>query len=218
MSYLINPYMYSPIITDGLVLNLDAGNPNSYPGSGIIWTDISGNGNNGTLINGVSYNSGNNGYLFFDGVDDYVSFSYVQPAYNSTTSFSWNVWVYPIRNSNADILMGNRGGSELIFTKLTTNNFEYYPTNWGGAAPLNVWQNICVVKDQTNLYYYRNGTLIQSATSADTKASTPFYVGGDPAALEYFNSSLAQVSVYNKALALTEIQQNFNALRSRFGI
>jgi hypothetical protein len=49
---------YNPrIVTDGLVLALDAGNPKSYPGSGTTWTDLSGNGNNGTLVNGVGYNS-----------------------------------------------------------------------------------------------------------------------------------------------------------------
>jgi hypothetical protein len=55
------------IITDGLVLALDAGNPKSYPGSGTAWTDLSGNGNTGTLVNGTGYNSGNGGSLVFDG-------------------------------------------------------------------------------------------------------------------------------------------------------
>jgi len=65
---------HSPrIITDGLVLCLDAGNPKSYPGSGTTWTDLSGNGNNGTLTNGPTYNSGNLGSLVFDGVNDYVN-------------------------------------------------------------------------------------------------------------------------------------------------
>jgi hypothetical protein len=58
------------IVTNGLVLLLDAGNPASYPGSGTTWFDLSGNGNNGTLVNGVGYNSDNGGSLVFDGVDD----------------------------------------------------------------------------------------------------------------------------------------------------
>jgi len=62
---------HSPkIVTDGLVLCLDAGNPKSYPGSGTTWTDLSGNSNNGTLVNGVGYNGSNLGSLSFDGVDD----------------------------------------------------------------------------------------------------------------------------------------------------
>jgi len=210
---------HSPrIITDGLVLCLDAANTKSYPGSGTTWTDLSGLGNNGTLVNGVGYNSGNGGSLSFDGSNDYVNFSsYSQPAYLTTTSFTWNIWVYPTRNNNADVLMGNRGG-DLNFTKLTTNNFEYYPILLGGAMPLNIWQNICVVKNQTTLSYYRNSLLVSSTTSSTTKPTKPFYIGGDPTASEYFNSNIAQASIYNRALTAQEIQQNFNALRGRFGI
>ena len=211
---------YNPSsVTSGLVLCLDAGNRKSYPSpfTGTTWTDLSGNGNTGTLINGVGHNSGNGGSLVFDGSNDYVNFStYNQPAYAITTSFSWNVWVFPTRNSNNDVIMGNRGGGELVFTKLTTNSFEYHPTNLGVAMPLDVWQNVCVIKDQTNLYYYRNASLIASATSLTTKVSTSFYIGGDPVASEFFNSRVAQVSIYNRALTAAEIQQNYNSLKSRY--
>ena len=65
---------YNPrIVTDGLVLLLDAGNTKSYPGTGTTWTDISRNGNNGTLTNGPTFDSANGGSLVFDGVDDYVN-------------------------------------------------------------------------------------------------------------------------------------------------
>lgn len=61
------------IVTDGLVLYLDAANTKSYPGSGTTWNDLSGNGNNGTLINGYIFNSIGNGNLVFDGSNDYVN-------------------------------------------------------------------------------------------------------------------------------------------------
>ena len=65
---------HSPnIVTDVLVLCLDAANRRSYPGSGNSWLDLSGNGNNGTLTNGPTYSSANGGSLVFDGVDDYVN-------------------------------------------------------------------------------------------------------------------------------------------------
>ena len=60
------------IVTDGLVLALDAANAKSYPGSGTTWSDLSGNRNTGTLTNGPTFNSGNGGGIVFDGVDDYV--------------------------------------------------------------------------------------------------------------------------------------------------
>ena len=62
-----------PIITSGLVLFLDAGNTSSYPGSGTTWTDLSGNGNNGTLTNGPTYTSSNGGAIVFDGINDFVN-------------------------------------------------------------------------------------------------------------------------------------------------
>jgi hypothetical protein len=77
---------HSPsIITQNLVLCLDAANPKSYPGSGTTWTDLSGNGNTGTLVNGVGYNSGNLGSLSFDGVNDYVNYIILNSSASATT-------------------------------------------------------------------------------------------------------------------------------------
>lgn len=204
------------IVTSGLVLNLDAGNSASYPGSGTTWSDLSGNGNNGTLVNSPTFNSGNSGYLSFDGVNDHVTFSYVQPAYGTSTSFTWNVWIYPTVN-NTNVVMGNRG-TDLVFTKLTPSRFEYYPTYVGDAMPLNTWQNVCVVKDGTNFTYYRNSASVATATDSGTKVSKPFYVGGDPTAGEYATARISVVNVYNRALSAAEITQNFNAFRVRYGI
>lgn len=67
---------HSPkIVTNGLVLYLDAANQKSYPGSGTTWTDLSGNGNTGTLTNGPTFSANNNGGIVFDGANDYVSIS-----------------------------------------------------------------------------------------------------------------------------------------------
>jgi len=62
------------IVTDSLVLCLDAANPRSYPGSGTTWYDLSGNGHNGTLVNGVGFNSGERGSMIFDGTNDYIDY------------------------------------------------------------------------------------------------------------------------------------------------
>ena len=67
---------YNNVVQDGLVLNLDAGVPASYSGSGTTWYDLSFNGNNGTLENGVGFDGGNGGSLVFDGVDDYIALPY----------------------------------------------------------------------------------------------------------------------------------------------
>tara|TARA_X000001382_G_scaffold100004_1_gene74533 strand:- start:818 stop:1456 length:639 start_codon:yes stop_codon:yes gene_type:complete len=201
---------------DGLVLALDAGNTKSYPGSGSTWTDLSGNGNDGT-INGATHTSGTGGYFDFDGSNDYVSFSsYSQPAYSSSSTFTWSVWLYPVSNSNNPII-GNRG-TDLNFTKLTSNNFEYYSDNFGGAMTLNEWQNICITKNGTSFTYYKNGSSIATQTSSITKPSKPFFIGGDNTAAEYSNHRISMAMVYTAALTASEVAQNFNALRGRYGI
>ena len=81
---------HSPQISlNGLVLCLDAANPKSYPGSGTTWTDLSGNGNNGTLVNGVGYSSDNLGSLVFDGANDYVNAGNLGSFYSQGTISYW---------------------------------------------------------------------------------------------------------------------------------
>ena len=208
------------IVTDGLVLYLDAANTNSYPDSGTSWTDISGKGNDGTLTNGPTFSSDNLGYLLFDGSNDYTLFSsYSQPAYSTSTSFTWFIWVYAFENSN-DVVMGNRG-TDMDFTKLTTNKFEYQSPHLGPAMTLNEWQNICITKNGTSFTYYKNGISVATQTSSTTKPSKDFFLGGDPrpgSTAECSNCRIAIAAVYNKAVTAAEVQQNFNAFRGRFGI
>ena len=205
------------IIEDNLVLCLDAANTKSYTGTGTAWNDLSGNGNNGTLTNGPTFNSDKGGCFIFDGSNDHVSFSsYSQPAYSSSSSFTWSIWLYPLDNSN-DVIMGSRS-NDLDFTKLTTNNFEYYSANFGGAMTLNEWQNICITKNGTSFTYYKNGSSIATQTSSITKPSKPFFIAGDTtsAAAEYSNSRISVVAVYNTALTAAEVNQNFDVLKDRF--
>jgi hypothetical protein len=120
-----------PIVTDGLNLWLEAENPNSYTGTGTAWNDLSGNGNNGTLVNGPAYFSaskGNGSYFSFgSGATQRTSFSYQTPVQSAATAFTWNIWAYPVANSDAYGLMGYRGTTPLQFYKLTTQKFEMYP-------------------------------------------------------------------------------------------
>lgn len=204
------------VVDNNLVLYLDAANTQSYTGSGSTWTDLSGEGNNGT-ISGATHTSGAGGYFDFDGINDYVSFSsYSQPAYSSSSTFTWSVWLYPVSNSD-DPIIGNRG-TDLDFTKLTSNNFEYYDDTLGGTMTLNEWQNICITKNGTSFTYYKNGSSIATLTSSITKPSKPFFIGGDNTATEYSDHRISMAMVYTAALTASEVKQNFNALRGRYGI
>jgi hypothetical protein len=204
------------IVRNGLVLHLDAANAKSYPGTGTTWTDLSGNGNHFTLVNGVGYSADNNGTMIFDGGNDYASTAYQQPAQDATTSFTWTAWVYPLV-IDLTPLIGNRNNI-LVFTKITATRFEYYPTNIGGPMTPNAWQSVTIVKNNTNFSYYINGILNATGVSSGVKSAIPFFVGADPFASEYSRSRISTVQVYHRALTLTEIAQNFNATRSRYGI
>lgn len=97
-------YARGPIITDGLVLHLDAGNPASYPGAGTTWFDLSGNGKNGTLVNGPTYSSSNGGSFVFDGSNDYAEIAAPSP-FSGTKPFTFEIWF------NLTSVTGNFGPS-----------------------------------------------------------------------------------------------------------
>jgi hypothetical protein len=101
---------YGNIVKDGLVLDLDAAKRDSYPGTGMAWNDISGFRNNGTLVNGPTFNSGNGGSVVFDGVDDYINnigslntFSFIQ----NTGIFSINFWFKITTLNTRNVILGN---------------------------------------------------------------------------------------------------------------
>ena len=217
----------APIVDTSLQLWLDAGQPASYPGTGTTWTDLTGNGNNGTLVNSPTYSTGNGGYFSFGSAGSQrTSFVYQTPVQSAATAFTWNIWTYPVANSDAYVLMGYRGTTPLQFYKLTTQKFEMYPAEIFQLFTLNVWQNICVIYDGTqagtnNMKMYVNGTQVGSRdgdTPDLSPSAMPFYVGGDPIASEFATARIAQVMVYNRALTTDEISTNFNALRGRYGI
>ena len=237
------PTHYGPkVVTDGLVLALDAADRNSYPGSGTAWTDLSGRGNNGTLVNGVGYNSANFGSLSFDGVNDFVnitdnaSVSSVGNGNFSLTAFvrvnssagTKNIWRRDnFQNQGAE----NRRIISLGVSSSGFPSFGVYDENSNGAT---YSQNICdnnwhylvgVYESSTKTQYlYENGVLRTQAVYINTQSfntlNQPWCVGNVNTTYngEWYTGNIAQVSIYNRALTASEIQQNFNATRSRFGI
>jgi hypothetical protein len=226
----VDPYVppAPTLITSGLQLWLDAGNVASYSGSGTTWTDLSGNGRTGTIVNSPAYTSaGAASYFSFgSGASQRTSFTYQTPVQSAATAFTWNIWTYPVTNSDSYVLMGYRGTSLLRFYKLTTQKFEMYPAEIFQLFTLNVWQNICAVYDGTqagtaNMKLYVNGTQVgtRDGDSPDLRVDAmPFFVGGDPDASEFATARINQVAVYNRALSAGEVSTNFNTFKSRFGL
>lgn len=234
---------YNPrIVTDGLVLFLDAGNVKSYPGSGSTWFDLTGNSNDGTLVNGPTYNSTDGGSIVFDGVNDYASCK--NSSLNISDNLSVSLWIkFPTGYGNAtwnSIFAKRRPGNQvnygMNFNPTATNLFQFYYNNSGGSVsvPLtsnfseNVWTHICGTFSKnastTDNVLYKNGISINSTNTSGNVA--PMGTTGDSlhigayviAGVEYCPMSLSFFQVYNRALSAAEIQQNFNATRGRFGI
>jgi hypothetical protein len=227
-------FNYSPkIVTDGLVLCLDAANTKSYPGSGTVWTDLSKSRNNGTLTNFGSqtiWNSNNGGSIVFDGSNDYVSFNNIIPIGDSSKSvFIWfkSVTVISTRQwlfYSGTETNGGRFALEIESSKFTFNYFNaaIQPT----TLTTNTWYYAGVTYNSTTkqLLIYVNGVLQSTTTfpvatiSINTGNGATNYIGNIFNASIPLNGSVAITQIYNKVLSQSEINQNYNALKSRFGL
>ena len=223
----ITAYLQSlGIVTDGMVLNLDAGTPLSYPGSGTTWTDLSGLGNTGTLTNGPTYSSANGGSIVFDGVDDYVDcgLSTFQP-----TAITLCAWVRKTSGGDGGIIVkGNVneptewgltfGYGNLVVGRATTF-YDQLTYPWTGSL-LTGFHYVCyTMTNNTSARLYVDGVSVASTnTIGSIGLNTKNVLLGKWNNYGPLNGNISQVSIYNRALTSAEISQNFNALRGRFGI
>ena len=224
-------FVYSPkIITNGLVLALDAADRNSYPGSGTTWTDLSGNGNNGTLTNGPTFNSGNGGSIVFDGVNDYVQGPTSTNLF-SNRSFTVEQWIYPdfpaadYQHSFSAWYSGTNQRAYVLRIYNTGILRVWYFSNDLDVAGISIgsWNHITATYntsgDLTSAYI--NGILINSsnvgpytAPSANVRIGIWHYPGVE----KPFKGRIPITKLYNRALSATEVLQNYNAQKSRFGL
>lgn len=224
---------HSPsIVTNGLVLCLDAANPKSYPGSGTTWRDLSGNGNNGTLSNGVGFSSELGGCLTFDGVDDYVSLTAVPQIAQSIYSSTVEIIAYRNRTNAFEVMFG--GGSQVtngamyVGFRSSSSNFmyAYYGFDQDGATPLTntAWNHYFATYDNVaqSRYRYFNSTLLSpsQASGVTNTSANKFAIGAfqDNFLTYHFQGKIATIKIYNRSLSATEVQQNFNAFRGRCGL
>ena len=218
---------HSPrIVTDGLVLALDAGNTKSYPGSGTTWTDLTGNGNDGTLQNGVGFDSGNGGSLTFDGVDDYVNLSSSSSLTFGSGNFSIDLSL-KISTIKSNQYFFDFGANRFAFQYY--NNFGTYVLRYltQGISikdtPYTLVQNqiynFCIVRNSGNGYLFLNGNQINSWVDNETYTSNTLNIGRYGLSnVANLNGNVYTFKGYNRALTASEVSQNFNALRGRYGI
>jgi hypothetical protein len=229
------------VVTNGLVLALDAADRNSYPGSGTTWTDLSGNSKAGTLTNGPTYNSSNGGSIVFDRVNDYVilSNSYSSPSLPTGSSPRTIITCF---KTGATI----SSGYEHILHYGTTNTdqsygitlYNYYISNhtWAGTSYFTNFQVsantiyfVAVTYNDSSTprnTFFVNGTFgttgFSQGKSADYSINTgtafELNLGTRINPAEYFGGSIYFAQIYNRVLTAAEISQNYNALRGRFNI
>lgn len=208
----------------GLVLSFDAGDPTSYPGSGTIWTDLSGNGNNGTLINGVGYSNIGEGSLVFDGINDKVQTNY-GPQFSDYTVCVW--FKDDGVNSYGRLVdKAYTGGFWMGRNSVTANS-------WGGGIKetsglygifLNLtdgnWNYLVSERQGTTHALYGNGVAntISNTVSSTALDNTTIAIGGwSVSGTQWFKGNIAVVKIYNRALSTAEIQRFYDTTKSRFG-
>jgi hypothetical protein len=219
---------YSPlVVTDGLVMYLDAGNTKSYPGAGTAWTDISRTNNNGILTNGPTFNSVNGGSIVFDGVDDYVNIPNVYDfsisnavtveIWAKSTPTLWNDYGFLVSKRDQFIIHPNSGTKDVNFYVNTANGWESTGVT---LTSITVFTCYTLTYSTGVISAYINASLRNSASvgatlTSDTGATT---IGKDDFISRYFYGSVALTRLYNRALSQAEITQNYNATKTRFGL
>ena len=233
-------YGTPPIVTNGLVLALDAGNTLSYVSGSTTWNDLSGNGFSGTLVNGSTFSTDGGGSIVFDGSNDYVGRN---TAINTGQNFSVFAWVKPGAINIRNGIIGNsypygfrtgwffstatnyRGvlntffisiGSDNAYRTANNNSIILNTWNYMGGTVTNGGQDIKLYVNGIETSYFEGGIL----TSNTIAYTTPeFYVGrrvnNTP---EPFIGSIATTQIYDRILTSQEILQNYNATKTRFGL
>lgn len=218
------------IVTDGLVLYLDAGNPESYPGTGNTWFDLSTSNVNATLFNGPIFDSQNFGSLDFDGSNDYASLN--ASSFNFSSEQTIMIGLKPEEaDSNRRNPYNQAYGGYGTITHETNGTFNYYHgTSGTNSSPyqgtnssFTVNQNeisiISVSRSPSIVKWYKNSSMVSSQANsyptANNSVNTILIADG------YTNNYLGKiyfVLLYNKSLSDLEIQQNFNFFKDRFGL
>lgn len=208
---------HSPsIVTNGLVLCLDAKNTKSYPGTGTVWKDLSGNGNNATLFNSPTLS---NGVFQFNGTTQYstvssINFTSIDYTIMASARYSGSINGRIITSISDNWLLGHWSNS--------TDN--YYANGWvsasGASATTTSWKIYSgtggIQQDQYSLY--SGGQQLVSNNAGGSAGPNGLSFGRMGNATEYSTCEVGFVLAYNRVLSSTEITKNFNALRGRYGL
>lgn len=217
------------VVTNGLILSLDAADKNSYPGSGTTWRDMSGNNRTGTLTNGPTFSSANGGNIVFDGTNDYVDFGTTD--LSITRDFTISFWINGFGSGNRDVFNKGYGSPYgLYIIKTTAGNLSSQASLTSGfyqvdttATSFTGINHFSFVRNNTNGAWYINGAAENSATISGNNisqdASKTWRFGGNfDFVIGAFSGNLYNFMIYNVPLTALQVLQNYNATKSRFGL
>ena len=235
---------YPPIVTNGLVLNLDAGFTPSYPTTGTTWYDVSSGGCNGTLINGTTYSSDGGGSIVFDGADDRVTFG----SPNITSSCTVNQWIQPLSGSattmrTVQYVTVNSATAVLYSQLVKSSNVWYhqvlvsgYPAGYAEEMNMYFQSNVTSFVQNNTPYNFSftwertpgSGSILKTYLNGvfrEQQGSTNNY-WANTASLSTatyniantYKGNIGTTSFYNRALTAAEITQNYNSQKGRFGL
>lgn len=217
------------------VLNLDAGNTASYPGTGALWTDLSGNNNNGTLVNGPTFDPANGGSIVFDGVNQYMT-TLLNSSANNTTSIIWYKWDGVNQNAvltylgnsastGLGFLINNGTNSNTAGNKISVlyGGTYFNALNSGtlyGTLVSGVYTQLTLTRDGSTTMLYQNGVFLGSTTRTpnSSTSSLNFKLGVVVLGIPIFSGTVPLIQFYKRALTSQEILQNYNATKGRFGL
>jgi hypothetical protein len=228
------------IVTDGLVLCLDASDGNSYPGSGTTWYDVSGNNNNSTLTNGPTYNSANNGTIVLDGSNDTI----LAPSCNSLGGLSeqaLEIWVKtPGLGSGKNIgglicpdygqISFITGDGNVLYYIYNTDNgypgtYIVYDYTSGVNIFDNRWHHIVCTRGINGYNIYVDGVSKKSGAGGGTWSGSTIWssmdiqIGNNPNdAYHNLYGSIGLARIYKKYFSQADVLQNYNATKSRFNL
>ena len=238
-SEILQNYYQGNIVTNGLIMNLDAGNLISYGGTGTSWKDLTNTTTGATLVNGPTYNTSNGGSIVFDGTDDYVT-GFNEISINNSQPFSVDIWfnltsfldAYPsliqLKTNTAYgwNLTLSQSSSYLGITFGSTSSWSTVKTD--NVPTVGVWNHIILTYNglgATTISNYKTylNTVEQTLSSAGgfTTNQQANYIGttnGATRGIDDFYGKISNVKIYNKVLTQSEVIQNFNAHKSRYGL
>jgi hypothetical protein len=210
------------IVTNGLVMYVDAANTRSYSGSGITANGLIG-GIGGTLISGVGFGTTNNGHFIFDGTDDYINFgnsAIIQQ--NSGTISAWAKASSPGGSFRG--IIAKRLAYGLFYADSVLVTYDWN-TNLTRSSGINIadgaWKNVVMTYQSgvTNgTFIYLNGVSVLTTTITIQNQTSNLFGGAEAVASQYASCQISSFNMYDRALTAQEILQNYNATKKRYGL